>query len=92
MLSREDFLSDAEDALHGLVMELNNGVKQVRQMEICVPELVGDLGELCHFLERAHCLAFFTKRKVTNLFTASREDYIFFERQETLTERRLMVL
>ena len=54
MLSREDFLSDAEDALHGLVAELNNGVKQVKQMEIHIPELVGDLGELCHFLERAY--------------------------------------
>jgi hypothetical protein len=86
MLSREDFLSDAEDALHGLVAELNNGVKQVKQMEIHIPELVGDLGELCRFLERAHCLAFFTKRKIKNLFLEEQSDLFFPVYQKTFTE------
>ena len=90
MLSREDFLSDAEDALHGLVAELNNGVKQVKQMEIHIPELVGDFGELCHFLERAHCLAFFTKRKIKNLFLEEQSDLFFPVYQKTFIEDRVV--
>ena len=89
-MTNSDLISDAEDVVHGIGLELSEGVKQLREVGNDAPELWIELNDLCVVLEKAHCLAFFTKSKLKKLFLEEQSDLFFPSYQKTFTEDRVV--
>ena len=89
-MTNSDLISDAEDVVHGIGLELSEGVKQLREVGNDAPELWLELIDLCVVLEKAHGLAFLAKSKLKKLFLEEQSDLFFPAYQKTLTESRVV--
>ena len=89
-MTNSDLISDAEDVVHGIGLELSEGVKHLREVGNDAPELWLELIDLCVVLEKAHGLAFLTKSKLKKLFLEEQSDLFFPAYQKTFTEDRVV--
>ena len=89
-MTNSDLISDAEDVVHGIGLELSEGVKQLREVGNDTPELWLELIDLCVVLEKAHGLAFLTKSKLKKLFLEEQSDLFFPAHQKTFIEDRVV--